>query len=237
MDIKVPHILIIIPAYNESENIKRVVDNLINDYPQYDYVVVNDGSNDDTAKICRDNGYNLIDMPINVGLAGAVQTGLKYASRKGYNAALQFDGDGQHNPVYIEDLFNEMNKTNTDIVIGSRFKDKKRNTSLRMLGNTVIEIAIKLTTGQRISDPTSGMRLYHKKLIDEFAHNMNYGPEPDTISYLLCNGAKVSEVQVEMSERIAGESYLNLTRSIFYMIKMLVSITVVQKFRKRVVNV
>jgi glycosyltransferase involved in cell wall biosynthesis len=95
-------ILVIIPAYNEAANIKRVVDNLIRNYPQYDYVVVNDGSKDNTADICRDNNYNLLNLPVNLGLAGAFQTGIKYAYSKNYNAAVQLDGDGQHDPKYIK---------------------------------------------------------------------------------------------------------------------------------------
>lgn len=226
-------ILIIIPAYNEEENIERVVDNLINNYPQYDYVVVNDGSKDNTAKICREKGYNLIDLPLNLGLAGGFQAGIKYAYQHNYDAAIQFDGDGQHNPKYIEYMINKMLTDNKDIIIGSRFKEQKKPQGLRMLGSNMIQLAIKLTTGQNITDPTSGMRLLNKKILKEFAYNMNYGPEPDTISYLIRSGVKVSEIHVEMSERIAGESYLNFKRAILYMIRMCTSILVIQSFRKR----
>lgn len=117
-------ILIIIPAYNEAQNIKNVVDNLISKYPQYDYVIVNDGSSDNTADICRTNNYNFLDLPVNLGLAGAFQTGIKFAYRNGYDAAVQLDGDGQHDPKYIRDMINEMEICNADIVIGSRFKSK-----------------------------------------------------------------------------------------------------------------
>jgi glycosyltransferase involved in cell wall biosynthesis len=226
-------ILIIIPAYNEEDNIERVVNNLISNYPNYDYVVVNDGSKDNTVKICRDNGYNLIDLPMNLGLSGGFQTGIKYAYKHNYDAALQFDGDGQHDPKYIEQMINEMLCTNSDIVIGSRFKNKKKPKGLRMLGSNLIQLAIRITTGHNITDPTSGMRLINCKVLKEFAFNMNYGPEPDTISYLMLCGVKVSEVQVEMHERIAGESYLNLKRAILYMIRMCTSIILIQRFRKR----
>jgi glycosyltransferase involved in cell wall biosynthesis len=226
-------ILIVIPAYNEEENIERVVNNLIVNYPQYDYVIVNDGSKDNTAKICRDNGFNLIDLPINLGLAGGFQAGIKYAYENGYDAAIQFDGDGQHNPDYIKPMIDELISSDTDIIIGSRFKKNKKPKGLRMLGSDLIQFAIRLTTGKNITDPTSGMRLINRKVLREFAYNMNYGPEPDTISYLLRCGIKVSEVQVEMSERIAGESYLNLKRSIEYMIRMCASIILIQRFRKR----
>lgn len=224
--------LIIIPAYNESESIERVVDNLRENYPQYDYVVINDGSADQTAAICRRRGYELIDLPVNLGLAGAFQTGLKYAWRKGYDYALQFDGDGQHRPEFIGPLLDKIQE-GYDIVIGSRFVTEKKPNSLRMLGSNLISIATRLTTGKKIKDPTSGMRIFNRKMIGEFALNMNYGPEPDTVSYLLKQGATIAEVQVTMDERQAGESYLNLTRSMMYMLRMLMSILLIQNFRKR----
>lgn len=226
-------LLIIIPAYNESENIERVVDDLIQNYPQYDYVVINDGSKDDTAKICREKHYNLIDLPINLGLSGAFQTGVKYGYMNGYDAVLQYDGDGQHQAMYIKKMVDAMKDNNADIVIGSRFVEKKKPNSLRMVGARILKYTIKFTSGQAVSDPTSGMRLISKTVMGEFANQMNYGPEPDTIAYLIRNGAKVVEVQVEMLERIAGESYLNLKNSILYMSRMLVSIILFQGFRKR----
>ena len=224
--------LVIIPAYNEEENIVRVVENLKNNYPMYDYIVINDGSSDSTAKICRKNGYELVDLPVNLGLAGAFQTGLKYAYRNGYDYAIQFDADGQHRPEFIGPMLDKIQE-GYDIVIGSRFVTGKKPHSLRMLGSNLISMAMKLTTGRRVKDPTSGMRMFNKKMIAEFALNMNYGPEPDTVSYLLKQGATIAEVQVEMDERIAGESYLNLTKSMMYMLRMLLSILLIQNFRKR----
>ena len=223
--------LVIIPAYNEEENIVRVVENLKNNYPMYDYIVINDGSSDSTAKICRKNGYELVDLPVNLGLAGAFQTGLKYAYRNGYDYAIQFDADGQHRPEFIAPMLDKIQE-GYDIVIASRFVTEKKPHSLRMLGSNLISMAMKLTTGRRVKDPTSGMRMFNKKMIAEFALNMNYGPEPDTVSYLLKQGATIAEVQVEMDERIAGESYLNLTRSMMYMLRMLLSILLIQNFRK-----
>ncbi|MDY4001088.1 MAG: glycosyltransferase family 2 protein [Streptococcus orisratti] len=224
-------LLIIVPAYNEEESIEKVIDNLIENYSQYDYVIVNDGSKDRTSEICHKRGYNVIDLPENLGLSGAVQTGFKYALKYGYDRAVQFDGDGQHLPEYLTALSEEIDNGN-DCVIGSRFVTKKRPNSLRMLGNTLISFLIKLTTGQTIGDPTSGMRMFNKKLIEVFATNINYTPEPDTISYLIRQGLKVKEVQVEMLDREAGESYLTLARSMKYMIHMIVSIVVIQNFRK-----
>ena len=198
----------------------------------YDYIVTNDGSSDSTAKICRKNGYELVDLPVNLGLAGAFQTGLKYAYRNGYDYAIQFDADGQHRPEFIGPMLDKIQE-GYDIVIGSRFVTEKKPHSLRMLGSNLISMAMKLTTGRRVKDPTSGMRMFNKKMIAEFALNMNYGPEPDTVSYLLKQGATIAEVQVEMDERIAGESYLNLTKSMMYMLRMLLSILLIQNFRKR----
>lgn len=227
------NVLIIIPAYNEAENIERVVDDLVKNYPQYDYVVINDGSKDDTAKICREKGYHLIDLPINLGLAGAFQTGVKYGYQQGYDAVLQYDGDGQHQAKYIEKMEKAMIEQNADIVIGSRFWEKKKPNSMRMLGARILKYSIKFTAGRGIADPTSGMRLINRRAMKEFATNMNYGPEPDTIALLMRNGAKVVEVQVEMLDRTAGESYLNLKNSILYMSRMIVSIVLFQHFRKR----
>ncbi len=224
--------LIIIPAFNEEESIERVVDNLRENYSQYDYVIVNDGSSDRTGDICRKRGYEIIDLPVNLGLAGAFQTGLKYAYRKGYDYALQFDADGQHRPEFIAPMLEKMQE-GYDIVIGSRFVTEKKPGSLRMLGNNLIAIATRMTTGKKVKDPTSGMRVFNRKMIGEFALNMNYGPEPDTISYLVKQGATIAEVQVEMDERQGGESYLNLSRSMMYMIRMLLSILLIQNFRKR----
>lgn len=225
-------LLIVIPAYNEGENIERVVKNLERNYPQFDYIVVNDGSKDNTAELCRANGFHLLDLPVNLGLAGAFQAGLKYAYRKGYSYAIQFDGDGQHRPEYIQAMLEKM-KEGYDVVVGSRFVTEKKSSSMRMLGSNLIEGALKLTTGATLHDPTSGMRMFNRNMIREFALNLNYGPEPDTISYLIKNGAKVAEVQVQMDERIAGVSYLTPVNASKYMIRMMLSILLIQNFRRR----
>ena len=227
-------ILIIIPAYNEAENIERVVDNLIENYPQYDYVIINDGSTDDTRKICARRGYNLLDLPINVGLSGAIKSGMRYANYYGYDYVLQLDGDGQHDPMYIKDLQACMEQTGADIVIGSRFKTERKPINSRMIGSQLITTAIFLTTkGKYIGDVTSGMRLFNKKMIKWFGYDMHYSPEPDTLAYLLNCGVKIEEVKVQMHERIAGVSYLNFKSSIWYMMKMMFSIFLFQWVRKR----
>lgn len=224
--------LIIIPAFNESANIERVITHLSQTCP-LDYVIINDGSRDDTAAVCKKNGFTMIDLPVNLGLAGAFQTGMKYAHLHGYDAALQFDGDGQHRAECIAPMIAEMEQTNADIVIGSRFVSEKKPFSARMFGSRLISFLIRLTTGKKIKDPTSGMRLYGKKVLNEFANSLNYGPEPDTVAYLLNRGSTVREIQVTMDERIAGSSYLTFVGSLYYMVRISLSILFVQWFRKR----
>lgn len=225
-------LLIIVPAYNEQENIERVVNNLRDNYPEFDYVVVNDGSKDKTLEICKKNKYNYLDMPINIGLSGGVQAGMMYAYEHGYDYAIQFDGDGQHDPKYIGDMVQKMEE-GYDVCIGSRFVTQKKPRSLRMLGSNMIEFIIRLTTRKKIKDPTSGMRMFNKDTIKIMAETFDYGPEPDTIAHLIRCGAKICEVQVEMHERIAGESYLNLRRSIKYMTHMFFSIIFIQWCRRK----
>ena len=227
-------LLLIVPAYNEQDNIERVIEELRTRYPQYDYVVVNDGSKDRTAEICKEKNYNLIDFPVNLGLAGAFQGGMKYAERKGYEYAMQYDGDGQHDPQYIEPLLHTAETEGCDIVIGSRFVTEKKPWTARMLGSRIIGSCIAVTTGKKIKDPTSGMRLFSKKMIGILAKQVNYGPEPDTVAFLLRCGATVKECQVGMKERIAGESYLKFGASMKYMVRMCMSILIVQWFRKKV---
>lgn len=224
--------LLIIPAYNEEESLKKTVDSVIEKSPQIDFLVVNDGSKDGTAQVCRDNGYPFLDLPTNLGLAGAFQSGMKYAFRHGYDCAIQFDADGQHLPEYIDSMVEAV--SDADIVIGSRFVDTKKPHSMRMLGSNLISWAIKITTGKVIKDPTSGMRAFNSKMIAYMANGLNCGPEPDTVSYLIKRAdAKVIEVPVKMADRYAGESYLNPWRSVVYMTRMTISIFFIQLFRKR----
>lgn len=226
-------VLVVIPAYNEEKNIERVVDNLISNYGQYDYVVVNDGSTDGTRRVCRKKGYNLLDLPVNLGLGGAIKSGMKYANYNQYEYVLQFDGDGQHQAQYIETMIEKMEETNADIVIGSRFVEKRKPLTPRMIGSQLITYAIWLTTGGKyIGDVTSGMRLFNKRMIKRFGYEMHYSPEPDTLAYLLNRGVKIEEVQVEMLERENGTSYLNFFGSLDYMWQMMFSILIFQWFRK-----
>ncbi len=224
-------VLIIVPAYNESLNIENTIHD-IKDHCDYDYVIVNDCSKDNTGEVCVKNNFNFIDLPINYGLTSAVQIGLKYAIKYDYDVAIQFDGDGQHQACYIKGLVDEIALGN-NIAIGSRFVTEKKPWSARMLGSRVLSTLIRFVTGKKINDPTSGMRAFDKETIIEYANNMNYPPEPDTLVYMLRKGKKVKEVQVEMSDREFGESYLNPIRSITYMTEMIISILFVQIFRKR----
>ena len=226
--------LIVIPAYNEEKSIVGVVEELTENYPEYDYVVINDGSTDATRKVCRTHGINLLDLPVNVGLSGAIRSGMKYANYYGYEYVVQIDGDGQHRPEYIKDMLEKMDETDADIVIGSRYKTKRKPFTLRMIGSQLITYAILLTTGKYIGDVTSGMRLFNKKMIKRFGYEMNYSPEPDTLAYLLNCGVAIEEVQVEMLERSEGTSYLNLGRSVNYMVQRLFAIFIFQWVRKRV---
>lgn len=222
--------LIIIPAYNEAMNIEKVIHD-IKEQSSYDYIIIDDCSKDDTYQCCEHHGYNIIHLPINYGLASGVQAGIKYALKHGYEAVIQFDGDGQHLAKYIQPLFDALQTS--DIVIGSRFVNEKKPFTSRMLGSRILSFMIRLVTGKRIKDPTSGMRAFNKSVMEEYASDMNYPPEPDTLVYMLKKGKKVKEVQVEMCDREFGESYLNPIRSFKYMLEMAVSILFIQVFRKR----
>ncbi len=225
--------LLVIPAYNEEASLQKTIESVEAGAFEIDYLIVNDGSKDATAQVCRENKYPFLDLPVNLGLAGAFQTGMKYAYRHDYDCAIQFDADGQHLPEYIEPMIEAIKEN--DIVIGSRFIEGEKEHSLRMAGSFLLEKTIKITTGQTIKDPTSGMRAFNKRMIEYMALGMNMGPEPDTVSYLIKRAnAKVAEVPVTMQERMAGESYLSLNTSVKYMLRMMISIIFVQVFRKKI---
>lgn len=228
-------VLIFIPAYNEQYTIKSVAEDLRLHCPHYDYVVIDDGSTDDTRKVCRENGLSCITLPVNLGLDGVFQTGIRYALLKGYDIAMPFDGDGQHNAEYVKPMVNKMME-GYDIVIGSRFVDGKKRGGLRVMGSGIISFFFKLTTGTRITDPTSGMRMVNKKMIRALCDNLNLGPEPDTWAFLVRNHAKLAEVPVVMNDRRAGSSYFTFGKSIAFMIRMSISILIIQWFRKKVVK-
>lgn len=224
--------LVIIPAYNEALNIEKTVKDVVIN-TQYDYVIINDCSKDNTKEICEKNGFNVVSLPINYGLTSGIQLGMKYAYKNNYDIAIQFDGDGQHQAKYLKDLVNEIETKNCDIAIGSRFVEKKKSNSLRMFGSNLISFCIKITTGKTIKDPTSGMRAYNKRAIEEFVKNKSLTPEPDTLVYMMKKGMKVKEIQVEMSEREFGESYLKPLKAMEYMLNMVFSILFIRSTTKK----
>ena len=226
-------ILIIVPAYNEALNIEKTIADLNKNANEYDYVIINDCSKDNTKEICKKNKFNVISLPVNYGLTSGIQIGMKYAVENDYDIAIQFDGDGQHQAKYLKELVKEIKNKNCDIAIGSRFVTKKKPFTMRMIGSNLIQLAIKLVTWKKIADPTSGMRAYNKKVIKEFATNSSLTPEPDTLVYMLKKGMKIKEVQVEMSEREFGESYLNAFKSMEYMLSMMFSIIFIRAFMKK----
>ncbi len=225
-------VLVIIPAYNEEKNIINTVDNLINLKVKdtiIDYIVINDGSTDNTRKILIDNHIKFIDLVFNLGIGGAVQTGYKYAFYNDYDIAIQFDGDGQHNASYIKSLIEGI-KAGYNLVIGSRFiveDNSFKSTMTRRMGISLLSKLIKLCTGKLVTDPTSGFRACDKKIIKLFAKNYpsDY-PEPDTTVIVLKKKYKVLEVPVQMNERKNGKSSITPLRSIYYMIKVSLSIIV-----------
>lgn len=223
--------LVVIPAYNEALNIEKTVTDIKENAEDVDYIIINDGSKDNTLEVIANNHYNYIDGFCNLGLFGAVQTGFKLALKDDYDIVIQFDGDGQHSAKYISEMIKEIENGN-DIVIGSRFVSEKKPFTARMIGSRLIALAIKIMTGVTITDPTSGFRAYGRSCIKEYATEMNNPPEPDTLVYMLRKKRKIKEIQVTMQDREFGESYLNLGNTIKYMSRMLVSIFLIQPFRK-----
>ncbi len=220
-------VLIIVPAYNEALNIEKTIKD-IKENTDYDYIIINDCSKDNTKEICNKNGYKMLSLPINYGLTSGIQLGMKYAYQNNYDIAIQFDGDGQHQARFIKKLVDEIEKNNYDIVIGSRFVENKKPRTMRMLGSRLIEFFIKITTLKTIKDPTSGMRAYNKNAVIEFNENASLTPEPDTLVYMLKKKMSIKEVQVEMKDREFGESYLKPLKSIKYMTNMIFSILFVR---------
>ena len=163
--------LVIIPAYNESSNILNTVRDIQKNAPDFDYIVINDCSKDDTLEILKSNGLNYINLPVNLGIGGAVQTGYKYALENNYDVAVQVDGDGQHDPAYLTELLKKKENSNADMVIGSRFIENQgfQSTFLRRIGIVYFTKLIKLLTGITITDPTSGFRMAGREVIELFA--------------------------------------------------------------------
>lgn len=219
-------ILVIIPAYNEGKNILKTVKDLKKSKIDLDYVVINDGSIDDTLKVLIDNEINYINLPTNMGIGCAVQTGYIYAEKRGYDIAVQFDGDGQHNACYIKTLIDKIADGN-DLVIGSRYIEKQgfQSSCLRRLGIKWISFVTKILIGKSSTDATSGFRACNKKVISFFAKNypMDF-PESETYLIAYLNHFKIADVPVVMNERTSGKSSIHSLKSIYFMIKVTISL-------------
>lgn len=220
-------VLIIIPAYNEQENIEKVVKSVEDNCPEYDYLIVNDCSTDNTAEICKNNNFNYIDLCCNLGIGGGVQSGYIYAYRNGYDCAIQIDGDGQHDPQYISRLVDPIEKGEADIVIGSRFIDYEgfQSSGMRRFGINFLSALIKAVCGAKVKDVTSGFRAANRKFIEFFSKEYadDY-PEPEAIVATKLNGARILEVPVVMNEREGGTSSISPLKSVYYMIKVSLAI-------------
>lgn len=219
--------LIIIPAYNESECIEATVRDIMANASDFDYVVINDCSIDDTREICERNGFNIVNLPINLGIGGAVQTGYMYAMEYGYDVAVQVDGDGQHNPQFLRQMADYLETHDADMVIGSRFIEKEgfQSSRLRRMGIVYFTKLIKLCTGKTVTDPTSGLRMAGKRVIRLFAdcYPKDY-PEPESTVAALNQGFIVEEIPVVMRERQGGVSSITMKKSIYYMVKVTLAI-------------
>lgn len=219
--------LIVIPAYNEEESIKSTVEDIINNSTGFDYIVINDCSTDSTKKICEENDFNVVNLPINLGIGGAVQTGYIYALKNDYDLVVQVDGDGQHDVSFLNVMAEHLINNQLDIVVGSRFIEKEgfQSSWMRRIGILYFTAIIKICTGKTITDPTSGLRMIGKKGIDLFANDYpkDY-PEPETVVTLLRNKLKVGEIPVVMRERQGGESSISMKKSVYYMIKVTLAI-------------
>lgn len=230
-------VLVIIPAYNEEENILNVVNQLKVDAPFVDYVIINDCSKDNTEQILMDNKLSYISLPINLGIGGGIQCGYKYGVDNNYDVIIQFDGDGQHNASYIKDLVEPIELGEFNMITGSRFINKEgfQTSSTRRFGIVILNTALRICTGVKITDATSGFRAVDKELAKFFCYNyaQDY-PEPEAIVEACLAGFKISEVPVVMNERTGGVSSINLIKSGYYMIKVLLAIFIHRiGFRKR----
>ena len=219
--------IIIIPAYNESGNIENTVRDILENARGFDYLIVNDCSQDNTLDICRKKGFNYINLPINLGIGGAVQAGYRYAYFHGYDTAVQFDGDGQHDAAYLSKLLEVIEKDEADMAIGSRFIENEgfQSSGLRRVGIRYFTRLIRLLTHETITDPTSGMRMVNRKLLKEFANSYpkDY-PEPESAVTALKRGYRIKEIPVKMRSRAEGESSISMGKSVYYMIKVSLAI-------------
>lgn len=224
-----PKTLIIIPAFNEADSIAYVIGQIREYAPWADIVVVNDGSRDRTSAIAQDCGVVVLNMPYNVGIGAAVQTGFLYAARHGYAAAVQTDGDGQHPPSEIPGLVAALAEGDADMVLGSRFIEDKgyRTPAARRIGIILLARIISLATGERCTDPTSGFRASNRRTIQLCARDYPHDyPEPEAIVMLRRAGLRVREIPIRMSARYGGRSSITPLRSGYYMVKVILAILI-----------
>lgn len=227
-------VLLIIPAYNEEESILKTCQE-IKDYNKknktdYDFIVINDGSKDQTGKILDDNNLPHIDLIHNLGIGGAVQTGYKYAYYHDYDIAIQYDGDGQHDINYVKNIIEPIIENKADFVIGSRFIENVstfKTSSARRMGIKILSFFIKLSCGFKEYDTTSGFRACNKNIIKDFAieYPTEY-PEPITIVEIVKKKYRVKEVAVNMRERTGGKSSIHSWKDAYYMINVCLSILI-----------
>lgn len=222
-------VLLIIPAYNEEESLRSLIEEIKAVCPEVDYLVVNDCSSDDTERLLEELGANYITLPCNMGIGGAVQSGYRYAAQNGYDIAIQIDGDGQHDVRFVKDMVKLIEDKQADVVIGSRFIDKEgfQSSQARRIGIRILSMLIRLMCGAKVKDVTSGFRAVNRRFIELFAENYpdDY-PEPEVIVTAKLYGAVIKELPVVMRERTSGKSSINLKRSIYYMIKVSLAIII-----------
>ena len=227
--------IVIIPAYNEISNIRTTVQDILDHAPGFDYVIINDCSQDGTMRFCTEQGMNIINLPVNLGIGGAVQTGYLYAWRNGYDVAVQFDGDGQHDASYLGEMADSLQAQQADMVIGSRYIKKEgfQSSGIRQFGIRYFSALIRLVTGRRVTDPTSGMRMVNRDVMKIYSEDypVDY-PEPESVVTILRMGKKVSEIPVIMRERQGGVSSISPRKAVYYMIKVTLAI-LMECLRKR----
>lgn len=230
-------ILIIIPAYNEEKNIRNVIKSIKDFNADYKCLVINDGSRDNTQHEAESNGLaTVIELPSNLGIGGAVQTGFKYALYENFDYAIQFDGDGQHLANEIPAILAALQNDKADVCIGSRFVEKTfgfQSTFMRRIGIRIFSLMNLLLIRKKITDSTSGFRAYNKEAIEFLAANYptDY-PEPETIILLGKNDFRICEVPVEMVERQGGESSISGLKSAHYMIKVILAMLMTAQRQK-----
>lgn len=221
--------LIIIPAYNEAENLPKLIFSIKTILPEFDYVIINDGSTDNTRTLCEQEGMNVVTLPINSGIGVAVQTGYKYALYNDYDIAIQIDGDGQHDVGYLKEIIAPLEKEEADVVIGSRFIEYQgfQTSGARRMGIKILSFFIWLCTGVKVKDVTSGFRAVNKRFIQIFAEDYSKDyPEPEAIVTAKMYGGWIKEMPVVMKERETGRSSITLWKSVYYMIKVTLAIIV-----------